>query len=441
MTAIYTRAPVESWGRVIRNVHEIAQPSFLSEIERLLHARGEGTVLPIGLRRSYGDSNLNSSGRLIDMTGLDRVIAFDAEAGILKAEAGLSLSEALRITVPKGWFFATTPGTRFVTLGGAVANDVHGKNHHAAGSFGNSVRRFGLMRGDGTHLEASSDENAETFSATIGGLGLTGIITWVEVQLVRIPSAYVRTERIAFDSVTDFFSIASQSEAFEHTVAWIDCATAGRSMGRGIFQRADWSNDGGLVVHSDRNKLAVPIDAPDIMLNRQTVRLFNAAYYRLEKSRERVNTAHYAPFFYPLDAIMSWNRLYGRSGLYQYQCVIPNAAAADAIKELLAQITKAGAGSFLAVLKTLGPIASRGMMSFAREGATLALDMPQRGERTLTLLARLDSVVKESGGRLYPAKDGRMTADIFKAGYPRLQEFLPYVDPTFCSDFWRRVTG
>jgi L-gulonolactone oxidase len=248
-------------------------------------------------------------------------------------------------------------------------------------------------------------------------------------------------ERIPFGSIEEFFTLAENSNSAEHTVAWIDCAGRGSSLGRGIFQRADWTTTGDLVAHDDRFKLTVPIEAPNAMLNGQTVRVFNALYYWLQRKGERRRTMHYAQFFYPLDAILHWNKLYGRSGLYQYQCVMPPGSAKAAVKALLDETAKAGAGSFLAVLKTLGPRESVGMLSFPREGATLALDFPQRGEPTLALLSRLDSVVRESGGRLYPAKDGRMSAGMFRNGYPRLSEFLPNVDRAFCSDFWKRVMG
>jgi FAD/FMN-containing dehydrogenase len=341
--------------------------------------------------------------------------------------------------VPQGWFLSTTPGSRFVTLGGAVANDVHGKNHHRAGTFSRSVRRIGLLRSDRGLCEIGPDDPTGLFAATVGGLGLTGIITFIELQLVRIATSQLDVERIPFTSTREFFTLARESTAgHEHTVAWIDCVTKG-APGRGIFQRANWSAAGPLVAHQDRALAALPMDAPGFALNALTVGLFNALYYRLQAAGARHQVQHYAPFFYPLDSLRQWNRLYGRRGFYQYQCVIPPAAAEPAIEALVQAIVSSGAGSFLAVIKTFGAEPSCGVLSFPREGATLALDFANRGQPTLDLLARLDAIVAEAGGALYPAKDGRMPAQMFRASYPNVDKFTPYIDPAISSDFWRRV--
>lgn len=443
MTAAFRDEPFASWGRIERASHQIAHPRHMDELPALLGERRPGGILAVGAGRSYGDSGLNRGGALLDMRGLDRVISFDRTNGILRAQAGLTLDALLRIVVPHGWFTATTPGTRFVTLGGAVANDVHGKNHHAAGAFGCSVRALGLLRSDGSAHVLDRDSGGDLFRATIAGLGLTGIITWVEIDLVRIPSAWVDNERIPFTNVNEFFRLASETgDRYEHTVAWIDCASRGNALGRGIFQRANWSVDGGLALHSSRLGARMPVDAPSGLLNGASVRAFNALYYRLEKFKTGRQREHYGTFFYPLDAIGDWNRLYGRPGFYQYQCVIPPSEAEPAVTEMVRQIANAGAGSFLAVLKTLGNRMSPGYLSFPRPGATLALDFPNRGRWTLDRLARLDSVVREAGGRLYPAKDGRMPAGMFQAGYADgLPAFKAQVDPGCSSDFWRRVAA
>lgn len=439
----FTPGSVTSWGRIARVVHPIARPRYRDEAVRAIMSRGDREVLAVGLGRSYGDSVLNGRGALIDMTGVDRVLHFDPALGIVRAEAGLSFDELLPIIVPHGWFLRTTPGTRFVTLGGAVANDVHGKNHHGAGAFGCSVRRLGLVRSDGREVELDGETGGELFRATIGGLGLTGVVTWVELELARIPSAFLQVERVAFTSVADFFRLAEESsQRFEHTVSWIDCANRGHALGRGIFQRANWCADGGLIPHAGGPKFVMPVEAPSMALNGFTVRAFNAAYFRLQKRGPAVSRQHYSTFFYPLDAIGGWNRLYGRRGFYQYQCVIPSAEAQGAVEELVRQIAAAGAGSFLAVLKTLGDRSSGGLLSFPRAGATLALDFPNRGQRTLDLLARLDSVVRTAGGRLYPAKDGRMPAAMFQEGYAEaLPRFAKHADPAFSSNFWQRVSA
>jgi L-gulonolactone oxidase len=428
-----------SWGRVERGSQEVAAPAFRDELQTLLAASADRSLLAVGLRRSYGDSCLNGGHRLIDMTRLDRLIALDSARGIVQAEAGLALGDLLRHIVPKGRFTTTTPGTRHATLGGLVANDVHGKNHHRAGSFGRGVRRLGLLRSDQGQIDLAPGEGSGLFAATIGGLGLSGIITSVELELAPIRSAYLDVERIAFGHVRDFFRLAEESVAsHEHTVAWIDCTATGSELGRGIFQRANWLDDGDLAPHSE-SALSVPFEAPGALLNSVVIRSFNGLYYRLQKSGRARQRMHYAPFFYPLDKVGHWNRLYGRGGFYQYQCLVPPSAAAAAIEELMREIAASGAASALSVLKTLGPSRSPGMLSFAREGTTLALDFANRGAPTLALLGRLDDIVRQAGGRLYPAKDGRMPADMFRSGYPEWTSFATHVDPRFSSNFWRRV--
>lgn len=394
--------------------------------------------MAIGLRRSYGDSCLNSGGALIDMRGLDRFIAFDAESGILRAEAGVSFSEILRLVAPKGWFPPTTPGTRFVTLGGALANDVHGKNHHGAGSIGRHVRAFGLLRSDRGRLTVTPQNDPALFASTVGGLGLTGVIEWVELQLVKIGGAYLDVETVPYDSLDAFWSLAEESvQRFEHTVAWIDCTSRGAKRGRGIFSRANWIADGVYDIHDDRTWKRIPLEAPGFALNRLTVGAFNNVYHRLNSAKAGTSRQHYAAFFYPLDAMLDWNRLYGRRGMLQYQCVIPRGNERDAIGALLDVITASGQASFLAVLKTFGDLPSPGLLSFSRAGATLALDFPYRGEVTLNLMAQLDAIVSEAGGALYPAKDGRMTRELFRRSFPRWEQVVR--DAALSSDFWRRV--
>jgi FAD/FMN-containing dehydrogenase len=434
------RTDVTSWGRVVRRRQRIARPAFRDEIGALGGAGSRAaSCLAVGLRRSYGDSCLNSDGVLIETTRLDRFMSFDPTSGILRAEAGASLADILALAVPHGFFLPSTPGTRFVTLGGAVANDVHGKNHHRAGTFGCHVRAIGLTRGDGDRVVLSASESPELFGATIGGLGLTGIMEWVEIGLVRTPSAWLDVETLPFPSLDAFWDLARASvQTHEHTVAWIDCVASGAAFGRGIFSRANWRAGEDRAVH-DRGWKRVPFDAPSALLNAWSIGALNAAYYRLQKRKTSIQAEHYAPFFYPLDAIADWNRLYGRRGLYQYQCVVPLPAQQDAVRALLREIVAAGEASFLAVLKTFGGLPSPGLLSFPREGATLALDFPNRGPPTLALMERLDAIVREASGALYPAKDGRMSAAMFRSGYPSWERFSSYVDPAFDSDFWRRI--
>ena len=431
-----------SWGRVVRASHMAARPAWREELPGLLtEATSEGrSVLALGLGRSYGETGLNPDGAVIDMTGLDRIIAFDPESRILRAEAGLSLGAILEVIVPHGLFLPVTPGTRFVTLGGAVANDVHGKNHHAHGTLGRWVRGLSLLRSDGTRHVLGPDDKTGLFAASIGGLGLTGLIEWVEIELMPIASAMIDAETVPFDGLDGFFALSSESsEAFDYTVSWIDCLASGPALGRGLFSRGRHSPAGPLRAAMGGAGPSMPIDLPGFALNAASIRAFNALYLWNGRRRSGAARLPYTPFFYPLDAIGNWNRMYGRRGMYQYQSVVPPAVAADATRAMLQAIAEAGQGSFLAVLKTFGDKSSPGLMSFPQPGTTLALDFPNRGDETLRLLSRLDSIVAEAGGRLYPAKDGRIPSALFRSGYPDWERFAAHVDPHVSSLFWRRM--
>ena len=439
MTELRPTDELTSWGRVQRAQHRVVRPHWRDELEPAVRAAAAdpGRALAVGLSRSYGDSGLNPDGALIVMTGLDRIHAFDAASGVIRADAGLSLDALIRFALPHGWFPPVLPGTRFVTLGGAIANDVHGKNHHRAGTFGRHVRRLGLLRTDGATRELAPGD--PLFAATVGGLGLTGVIAWAELQLSSVAGAWLDSEDVAFHRLDEFFDLADESEAgHEYTVAWIDCAVRGRAQGRGIFSRGSPSPDADRTLHKPP-RLFMPVDAPTWLLNPLTVRAHNLARFTAKALGQGRRRTHYDGFFFPLDAIGGWNRIDGRPGFFQYQCVLPTETARAGVAELLSQITRSGQGSFLAVLKTFGDLASPGLLSFPMKGATLALDFPNRGPETLSLLARLDDVVREGGGRLYPAKDGRISAAMFHAGYPRLAEFARHVDPGLASGFWRRV--
>ena len=430
------REPFLSWGRYPRQAPaRVAAPWWRDEA-----LPAGSTLLARGCGRSYGDSCLNAGGTLLHTARLDRMIAFDRTSGVLRCEAGATLEQVLEVAVPAGWFLPVTPGTRFVTIGGAIANDVHGKNHHVAGSFGAHVRRFELARSDGSRTECSPEASPERFAATIGGLGLTGLVTWAEVALRPIRSSYLACESIRFADLGEFFALSAESNArFEYTVAWLDIGARGN--GRGIFMRANHveEDDGSLALALPGPRLAVPFEFPSTLLNRASVSAFNAVYYRA--ARRGASRTHFAPFFYPLDAIAHWNRLYGRRGFVQHQSVIPTAAARAGVEELLREVARAGEAPFLSVLKVFGERRSPGLLSFPRPGATLALDLPMRGDRTLALLDRLEAAVVAHGGAVYPAKDARMSPHAFAAGFPRLAQFEGHLDPAFSSSFWRRVRG
>ncbi|KAA3499070.1 FAD-binding oxidoreductase [Rhizobium rhizogenes] len=421
----------------------LSRPTWRDELPGVIATATQQDIslLACGLRRSYGDSGLNPDGGLIDMTALDRMIHFDPQSRLLRVEAGLSVDTILKIIVHQGYFIPVTPGTRFVTIAGAIANDVHGKNHHRTGTIGRWVKRIGLMRSDGQELELGPDDSTGLFAATIGGLGLTGLITWAELEVIPIQSAIIDVENLPFDNTKQFFRLAEESEAdFEYSVSWIDCLSAGDKLGRGIFTRGNHAKLGSRLLDNGNTALTMPFSLPSIAMNRFSIRAFNAAYfYRGSEKSGKTRTGIY-PFFYPLDSIGRWNRMYGSRGMYQYQSVVPPSVQEDATNEMLKTISASGQGSFLAVLKTFGSLKSPGMLSFPREGTTLALDFPNRGETTLKLMARLDAIVMEAEGRLYPAKDGRMPAEIFQAGYPDWHLFSKHIDPGFRSGFWTRVT-
>jgi L-gulonolactone oxidase len=418
----------------------VARPSFRDSLDALI-AEGSGGpnhLLASGLRRSYGDSCINNGGAMIDMTGLDHFVSFDRTTGLLVAEAGVSLAEILKLVIPAGYFLPITPGTKFVTLGGAVANDVHGKNHHRAGTIGRWIRRLDLKRTDGTEHSLTDADTTGLFGATIGGLGLTGVVSRIALELAPIDSSNMNVETIPFSNLTEFYSLAAESEAtHDYTVSWIDSLANGKTLGRGIFTRARHSHDGELRVDLKVGP-SVPVDAPGFLLNRFSLSAFNEIYYRFA-GRSRRTTVSYNSFFYPLDAVGSWNKLYGKRGFYQYQSVVPPANAEAATSEMLRTIADAAQGSFLAVLKTFGDCPSPGMLSFPMRGTTLALDFPNRGPSTLYLLDKLDAIVREAGGRLYPAKDGRLPPAMFQAGYPGLDRFRAHIDPGMSSTFWRRM--
>ncbi|ALA81092.1 FAD-binding oxidoreductase [Stenotrophomonas maltophilia] len=432
------RARAYSWGRYPRSPQALARvhdrqaglPDF------------EGSALPYGNGRSYGDSCQNPGATLLDCRGLDRFIAFDPASGRLHCEAGVTLDEIIALALPQGWFLPVTPGTRHVTVGGAIGNDVHGKNHHVAGSFGHHVRSFELLRSDGERRLCRPGDADGWFGATVGGLGLTGLVTRAELQLRRVPGSSLEVENIRFCNLADFFALSREScESHEYSVAWIDCLARGRSLGRGHFTRANHAAQPlDERPAAPRRQWAMPLTPPVSLVNRLTLRPFNVLYYWRQLPLRRRHASHLLPFFYPLDGIDQWNRMYGPAGFLQYQCVLPPQAAADGIPALLQEIARSGQGSFLAVLKQFGTRPSPGMLSFPRPGTTLALDFPNTGESLLALLRRLDQIVDAAGGAQYPAKDARMTATSFQQSYPRWQDFSRFIDPRFSSGFWRRVT-
>ncbi|WP_407278725.1 FAD-binding oxidoreductase [Aromatoleum evansii] len=432
---------LRSWGRFPNVPQRPHSCSWRDEVAAELHkvVSAQGDTLAFGNGRSYGDSCLAASDHVLHMRTLNRFIEVDWEQGVVRAEAGVTLAEVLSLAVPEGWFLSVTPGTQFATLGGAIANDVHGKNHHLRGTFGNHVLRFGLLRHGEELLTCSPSENSELYAATIGGLGLTGVIVWAEIRLIPIRSSQIDCAELRFGNLAEFFALSAELDRHhEYSVAWIDCVAKGGQSGRGVFFVGDHARYGSLQVH-ERPKLRVPVIPPVSMVNKLSLRVFNDVYWRAHSPRRAHKRVSYEPFFYPLDRILHWNRIYGRKGFQQYQCVIPDAMAETATAELLRAISDSGKGSFLAVLKRCGDIASPGLLSFPLPGTSLALDFPQTSDLK-QLFAHLDVIVRQAGGRLYPAKDAHMSGSDFRNAYPEWERVEALRDPTLMSRLWKRVT-
>lgn len=432
----------QSWGQYPPSNPHSVFPIFWAS-DTVPFETSEKTFLPYAHGRSYGDSCLNNQNNLLDVSALHRFIAFDEQTGILRCEAGITFSEIQQLTIPKGWFLPVTPGTQFVSVGGAIANDVHGKNHHQAGTFGLHVKSFELLRSNGDHIICSQEHNPDFYGASIGGLGLTGLILWAEIQLKPVFGPWMRTQRLRFKNLDDFFRLSTEADQdYEYTVAWIDCFAKGPHLGRGIFirgnhQRKDESIDS---LFQLRETQRIPLNPPFGLINSRTLKWFNSFYYHTACSKDSSQDFEpYDRFFYPLDVIKNSNRLYGSEGFLQYQCVIPASVQKEGTETLLSHIQRSKQGSSLAVLKQFGTITSPGLLSFPRPGTTLALDFPFRGEKTLKLLSELDEIVANVGGAVYPAKDARMSSKHFKLYFPKWKEFCRFIDPKFSSSFWRRV--
>lgn len=410
----------------------------------LLKGRAAQTraLLAYGNGRSYGDSCQNAAGTLIDMRAMNRILSFNAETGMLEADAGVLLSDIIAHVAPHGFFPAVVPGTQFVTLGGAIANDVHGKNHHRRGTFGCHVEAITLLKSDGRIYRCSATNKGRLFNTTIGGMGLTGLIIAASIRLMRVPSLDIVEKATPFRSLEQFFDLAEAADqANEYVVAWIDQLAAGRHGGRGILFTGNHAERGSHMAARGGGALSVPVRPPFTMLNRPFLRLFNAAY-RWRRGRSTLpRQVGYPSFFFPLDGLRDWNRLYGPRGLFQHQSVVSEDMARRAVPALLAAARRAGQGSFLTVLKRFGPIRSPGLLSFPRPGFTLTLDFPNRGARTLALLDELDRITIDAGGAVNPYKDARMSPEAFAASFPDWNGLEALRDPAFMSDFWTRTAG
>lgn len=441
------RKSLSGWGRYPKQECITWRPEKYRELYL-----PEGNMIARGLGRSYGDAALNIDGNVVLTERVNRFLELDSHSGILRAEAGVSLAEIIDVCLPRGWFLPVTPGTRHASLGGCIAADVHGKNHHRIGAFSSSVECFSLITADGSSLICSRDDNADIFWATVGGMGLTGIIGEVTLKLRPVKTAYMEARHIKTANLEKAFSaLAEDNENDEYTVAWIDCLARGRHLGRSIVMQGAHAGIDSLkksqqslpLMPWPRRHYTLPFDLPAWWLNPLSISLFNALYYRLAGRKQRPFITNLDSYFYPLDTISHWNRMYGKRGFVQYQCVIPESHAYDGIRQILERIADSRLSSFLAVLKRLGP-ESGGLLSFPMPGYTLALDLPVQGRNLFTLLNELDKLVAKSGGRVYLAKDARMDKELFADMYPQLKtwrEIKQRIDPDnhFTSSMARRL--
>lgn len=414
-----------NWGNYPRIDTELK--SFASEEELRRIVAAAEVLIPRGLGRCYGDSALGRT--VISALNFNRMLHFDGLTGEFACEAGVTFEEILQICVPRGWFLPTTPGTKFVTIGGAIASDVHGKNHHLAGSFARHVRWIDLMLSSGKVVRCSKDHDSELFWATCGGMGLTGIVLRAAFSLVPIETAYIRQETVRASNLDEIMASFEESAGWTYTVAWIDCLKKGEHLGRSIMMRGEHAVPDELLMPAQRaeplslpekRKLNIPFNLPGFMLNAFTVRAFNALYYGKAPKKKTTSIVDYDSFFYPLDSIHNWNRIYGKRGFTQYQFVLPKASSKEGLRKILNRIASSGQGSFLAVLKLFGE--QEGMISFPMKGYTLALDFPIN-KGLFPLLDELDQMVLDYGGRIYLTKDVRMAKAVFDRGYAHADAF------------------
>ena len=400
---------------------------------------GDNIIISRGLGRSYGDSSLNKI--VVDTSSLDKFIEFDSTLGIIKCQAGISLDEILSLSIPKGWFLPVTPGTKFVTIGGAIAADVHGKNHHIDGSFCNYVISLNILIGTGEIINCSREHNRDLFYATCGGMGLTGIIIDASFTLKSIKSEAINVKSIKAKNLYDALEIFSNNKKSTYSVAWIDCLKKGKSMGRSIVMLGEHSKKS--KPRSRNLRFNIPFNAPSVLLNKFSVKTFNTVYYNSQFNKIKNSHVHYDPFFYPLDSLKNWNRLYGNRGFFQYQFVVPFSVGFEGINKIFVEITNWGQASFLAVLKTFGK-GNDNLLSFPMEGYTLAIDI-KYSDKALKFFDRLDKIILEMGGRIYLAKDSRMDSETFKKSYKNWETFQKvrkkYKTLEFCSSSQSRRIG
>ncbi len=446
-TAVGTKTTLAGWGANLRAECLLTEPTATSDVAGVVDYAG-GTIAR-GLGRSYGDCAINADGQVIGTTRMDRLLAFDAETGILTCEGGASLESVIDAFAGKGWFPMITPGTKFVTVAGCIANDIHGKAHHAQGTFSNSVYAMTVLLASGEVVTASREEHADLFWATFGGMGLLGVVLTATIQLRKIETTYFIQKPVKARNLGEMLAALEEHDStFPYSVATLDVMASGADLGRGVLVVGDHAKiadlpeklRGNPLLVSGKPKITVPMDLPEISLNPLSIRVVNAVIQRIQAAATPIG--HYEAFFYPLDKIAEWNRGYGRRGFTQYQFVIPFANGEAQMRKILTTILSSGQLPFLNVLKRMGR-ESGGTLSFPQEGYTFAIDFPVR-EGTVELTHRLDAMVLEAGGRVYLGKDAYLRAETFRAMYPAVEAWLAVKkkydpDGVFTSNLGRRV--
>jgi len=439
------------WGNYPTYTSDVYRPERWQDVIAVVNEADASGLIARGLGRSYGDAALNQDGGILLGTRLNRLLDFDSHAGIVECEAGVVLGDLITLFLPRGWFLPVTPGTQYVTLGGAIAADVHGKNHHCDGSLASFVVDFQLVTGRGEILTCSREENRDAFWATVGGMGLTGVILTARLRLRRVPTSYIMVDYLRAQDLDEVLGHMDTSDArYQYSVAWIDTVARGGALGRSVLIRGNHADVDQLSPAQARNpltiaakfKVSLPFHVPAFVINPRTVGVFNNAYYAKHPARQGV-TCDYESFFYPLDSVLNWNRVYGKRGFIQYQVVMEPDSQHRGLIALLEELSKQPQASFLSVLKAFGA-GSDGLLSFPKPGYTLALDIPNSGPESIDLVRSLNRIALRHGGRVYLAKDAYLDPHTFSEMYPqseRFKEIKQTLDPDqhFSSSLARRV--
>lgn len=410
---------LNSWGMYPKIENRVFKFSSEKSLESII--KDNENLIAYGNGRSYGDSALSKN--IIEVKPYNYFMAFDENSGLLHVQAGVLLSEILESFVPRGWFLKVTPGTKLITIGGAIASDVHGKNHHVEGCFSECVESFKIMLADGEVVECSKEQRADLFNATCGGMGLTGVIVEAKIYLKKINSKYISQTTIKTKNLKETFDAFEEYSSSPYSVAWIDCLAKDNEIGKCLLMVGDFKDDGDLS-YQKKSKISIPFNFPSFALNNYTVRAFNWLYYGKVRQRITTQKVDIDTFFYPLDAIENWNRIYGKGGFTQYQCILPKEMSYEGLKEVLRTISDSGKGSFLAVLKLYGK-ENENYLSFPIEGYSLALDFKIE-DGLFDLLEELDKIVLKYKGRIYLTKDVNVKKETFEQGYPHIEKFRAF---------------